>query len=199
MTKREFLDALREQLSALPVREIEEHINFYGEIIDDRIEEGLSEHEAVDRIGEVGEIAAQILAEQATLARGRVNPPKKRRLGALAITLLAVGSPIWLSLGIAALAVVLSLYVTLWSLVVSAWSVFVSFAVTSVACLPVGIGVGVSGYPASGLALVGACLVLGGLAIFVFFGCRAATRGAVWLTRKIVSGIGHAFGRKERV
>ena len=47
MNKQEFLDALRERLSGLPSREVEDRLGFYGEIIDDRIEEGISEHDAV--------------------------------------------------------------------------------------------------------------------------------------------------------
>ena len=45
--------ALRRRLSALPVAEREERIGFYGEMIDDQIEKGLSEEEAVDGIGKV--------------------------------------------------------------------------------------------------------------------------------------------------
>ena len=47
----------------------------------------------------------------------------KRRLQAWEIVLLALGLPVWLSLGLAALAVVLSLYVVVWSLDVSLWAV----------------------------------------------------------------------------
>ena len=47
MNKQEFLDALRRALSGVPLEEIEERVGFYGEMIDDRIEEGLSEVAAV--------------------------------------------------------------------------------------------------------------------------------------------------------
>ena len=110
MTKKQFLDRLGKSLNGLPQEDISERLTFYGEMIDDRAEEGLTEEEAVAGIGSVEEITAQILEETpfARLVKERVKP--KRRMTAWEIVLLAVGSPVWLSLLIALLAVVLSLY-----------------------------------------------------------------------------------------
>ena len=47
MTKQAFLAALGERLVGLPQKDIEERLTFYSEMIDDRMEEGLSEEEAV--------------------------------------------------------------------------------------------------------------------------------------------------------
>ena len=60
MTKREFLIALKACLSGLPKEEIEQQINYYTEMIDDRMEEGLSEEEAVGQIGDLEEIIDQL-------------------------------------------------------------------------------------------------------------------------------------------
>lgn len=62
MTKQEFLAELRRGLSGLPQNDIEERLNFYSEMIDDRMEEGLSEQEAVDGIGSVDSVVSQILS-----------------------------------------------------------------------------------------------------------------------------------------
>ena len=51
MNKQEFLSGLRKGLCGLPQDDIEERLSFYGEMIDGRIEEGLSEEEAVSEIG----------------------------------------------------------------------------------------------------------------------------------------------------
>ena len=48
MNKVEFLEQLRRGLNGLPQEEIEERVTFYSEMIDDRIEEGFSEEEAVE-------------------------------------------------------------------------------------------------------------------------------------------------------
>ena len=63
MTKQEFLCALGKKLSGLPRREVDERLAFYSESIDDRIEEGRTEAQAVADIGSVDEIAAQVIAE----------------------------------------------------------------------------------------------------------------------------------------
>ena len=211
MTKNEFLGALRARLSGLSESDIEEHISFYSEMIEDRIEDGASEEDAVCGIGSVEDIAAQIIADVplTKIAKERIKP--KRRLRAWEIVLLAVGSPIWLSLGIAAFAVILSLYVVIWALIISLWAVFVSLVACAIGLSVAGIamiggpyvfaGVIVTASEShvfSGIALIGVGLVCAGLGIFLFFGCNAATKGAILLTKKIALGVKKAFMRKER-
>ena len=60
MNKHEFLAALRRELTALPHDELTEQLNFYNEMIDDRMEEGMTEEEAVAAVGSVESIAAGI-------------------------------------------------------------------------------------------------------------------------------------------
>ena len=56
MSKQEFLTQLRKALSGLPQNDIEERIEFYSEMIEDRIDEGLSEGEAIAAVGTVEEL-----------------------------------------------------------------------------------------------------------------------------------------------
>ena len=65
MNKQKFLAELKKSLSALGRNDIEDRLAFYGEMIDDRIEEGFSESEAVLAVGSADEIAAQILESEA--------------------------------------------------------------------------------------------------------------------------------------
>jgi len=196
MTKREFLSSLRAYLAHLPQAEADERIRFYAEMIDDRMEEGLSEEEAVAAVGTAEEVAAQIAEDIpfAKIAKECIKP--KRRLAAWEIVLLVLGAPIWLSLFVAALAVVLSLYVSLWAIVIALWAVFASFVACGVVGVAVGVGTAIWGDLLAGGALLGAGLMLGGLAIFLFFGCRAATKGMV---RWLAAGIKRCFLRKEAV
>ena len=46
MLKNEFMEQLRSRLVGLPSQEVEERLGFYSEMIDDRIEDGLTEEEA---------------------------------------------------------------------------------------------------------------------------------------------------------
>ena len=197
MTKRNFLAALQKQLTDLPNEEVEERLAFYSEMIDDRIEEGSTEEAAVAGVGSVDAIAAQILAELPRTKQKKAKPTSNKRLRAWEIVLLAVGSPIWLSLAIAAFAVLLALYAVLWSLVISLWAVFVSLAAGAIGGVAAGAVVAISGHPLSGIATVGAGLVCAALAILFFFGCHTATKGGVWLTKAIARGIKRCFVKKE--
>ena len=109
MNKQDFLLRLRAGISGLPQEDIEERAAFYNEMIDDRMEEGLSEEEAVAEIGPVDEIVQQIIADTPLTKIVKENVKPKRKLKTWEIVLLAVGSPIGVSRLIAAAAVVFSL------------------------------------------------------------------------------------------
>lgn len=197
MTKQEFLCALGKALAGLPRREVDERLAFYGESIDDRIEEGRTEAQAVSDIGSVDEIAAQVIAEVplAKIAKERVRP--KRRLRAWEIVLLVLGSPVWLPLLAVAAVLGLILYLVPWILIVSVWAVFVSLVACALGGVAAGLYFAVRGFGFTGLASVGAGLFCAGGAVFLFFGCLGATRGIVLLTKQIVFGIKKCFMGKE--
>lgn len=199
MGKQEFLAQLRKGLSGLPQDDIEECLTFYSEMLEDRMEEGLSEEEAVSAAGSVNEIVAQVVADipLAKIAKEKIRP--KRHLKAWETVFLAIGSPIWLSLGIAAAAVILALYVSFWSVIVSLWAVFASLAVCAVASIPMCVVLFTVGRGAPGLGLLAAGIVCAGLSIFMFFGCRETTKGILILTKKITITIKNCFIRKGEV
>ena len=184
MDKQEFLAQLRNGLAGLPPRDIEERLSFYSEMIDDRIEEGLSEQEAVSAVGSVESIVSQTIGESpmTKLAKEKVKP--NRRLSGWEIILLILGCPIWLSLGIAAIAVVFSLYISAWSVIISLWAAYVSLVACSVGGLVAGIVVACTGKALPGIAVLAAGLICAGFSIFAFYGCKAVTRGLLLLTRK---------------
>lgn len=78
MNKNEFLVQLRKKLSGLPQDDIEERLIFYSEMIDDHMEEGLSESEAVSAVGDIDEIVKQAIADVplAKLAKERIRPKR---------------------------------------------------------------------------------------------------------------------------
>lgn len=197
MTKLEFLAKLREKSSCLPQNDIEERLLFYSEMIDDRIEEGLSQEDAVLAVGSVDEIAKQIIADTplANIVKEKIKP--KRRLKAWEIVLIVLGAPLWLPLLIAAFAVLLSLYVSLWSVIISLWAVFVTLAACALGSVVIGLGFAFGANYLSGLAMVSAGVVCAGLSIFMFFGCKAAANGSLLLTKKILFLIKKCFTQKE--
>ena len=186
MDKKEFLKQLEKGLSCLPQADRDDRLTFYSEMIDDYMEEGISEAEAVGRIGSTQEIIAQIIDDTplSRLAKQRILP--KRRLTTIEIVLLILGSPIWGSLLISTVAVILSLYISLWSVIVTLWSVFGALVASAFAGIWGGIVLMCTGYALSGIVLIGLGLVCVGISIFAFFGCKAATKGTAWLTKKVV-------------
>ena len=199
MNKQEFLLALRGALADLPEADIKASLDYYAEIIDDQMEEGISEADAVASLGSVVSVAEQILLDMPLpkLVKARVKP--KRRLRAWEIVLIIVGSPVWFPILLALAAVALAVYVVLWSLVVSIYAVDVALAACLLGGLGGGVGLFIAGNPFSALFLLGAGLVCGGLSIFLFFGCKAATKGTVLLTKKMLLGVKKCFVRKEGV
>lgn len=198
MTKQEFLAGLEEELSGLPQNDIAERLAFYGEMIEDRKEDGLSEEEAIDMIGPVKTVAKQIIDEIpiSKLVRERVKT--KHRMGAGEIILLVLGSPIWLSLLIAAFAVLLSVYIVIWAVIISLWAVCAALPVCALAGAAAGITLICKGTVLPGIAMIGAAVTLAGLTVFWFIGCKAVSKGAVILTKRIASWIKSLFIRKEK-
>ena len=198
MSKSEFLVELRKGLSGLPQNEIEERVVFYSEMIDDRIDEGLTEEEAVSEIGNVKEVISQILAEipLSKLVKERVKP--KHTLQAWVIVLLVLGSPVWLSLLVAALSVILAFYVVVWSVIVSLWSIEASLVGCSIGGLISATASSFRGNYVAAVGMFGFGILCAGLSIFLFFGCKKATKAILLLTKKIALGIKTMFIGKER-
>lgn len=125
------------------------------------------------------------------------NPKANRRLKTWEIVCLAVGCPIWLSLLIVAVAVILSLYISVWSVIVSLWAVFGSLVSCALGGIVAGFGFIFSGHGFSGFVTIGAGMVCAGLGIFLFFGCKVATQSAISITKNIVVSIKNRFSKKE--
>ena len=165
----------------LPQSEIDERISFYNEMIDDYIEDGLTEEEAIRKIGSIDTILGQASNDNIGQAQ-RSNSRQKQRTP-LTIVLLVLGSPIWFSLLISAFSVILSLYISLWAVIISLWAAFAALVGSAFGSLLAGIGFSIGGHIATGIAMVGAGLVCAGLAILLFYGCKAATKGAAYLMK----------------
>lgn len=103
MNRVKFIQTLRKHLSELPAYEVEKSVNYFNEMIDDRIEEGMTEEEAVADIGDVRLVAERILDEERPLLeqlKSQIMP--KKGLSGWVIALLILGAPLWLSLLLAA-------------------------------------------------------------------------------------------------
>ena len=195
MNKQEFIYALKGKLKKLPKKEVAERLNFYSEMIDDRMEEGLSEEDAVAAIGSADEIARSIYKEispDQTAAK-----QKSKKASVTKNILLIAGSPVWLSLLISALAVVFSAWASMWAVVISFWAAFFSFAVSAPAGILLTLSNLFSAYGYAAAFFFCCSLTCASLAIFSFLGCKRLTDYALIFTKKGALAIKNFFSGKE--
>ena len=112
MDRKQFNQALRSHIKDLPEDEIAKSLGYFDEMIDDRIEDGMSEKEAIADLGNVRDIAEKIKSEEPLLTKvkGKLGLPKD--ITPWGWTLIIVGSPLWLAIGVTLIAVPLSLLIT---------------------------------------------------------------------------------------
>lgn len=197
MNKYEFLGRLRERLAGLPPKDIDASLDYYAELIADRIEDGMSEEEAVAAMGSIDEIVAQILEDTSLpkLVKEKVRP--KRALRTWEILLIVLGFPLWLPLLIAFASVIFSILVAIGSVVISVFAVAVAVGACALAFIVAGLICFVTARGALGTILIGASLICAGLCILFFIGATYASKGILWLCKKGIYAIKSCFVGKE--
>ncbi len=197
MNKKEFLAALEARLSGLPENDIKKSVEYYAEIIDDATDDGVDENEAVANLGSVDGIAEQILGETPLpkLVKNKLTP--KRRLFAWEIVLLILGSPIWLSLLITAVACVIAVYASLWSVIIALYAAVGVFFGGVAGGIIGGIAYFMTEKIAEGLFFIGCGLICGGIAVLLLFSINGVTMGILKLSKRFLVFIKSRFVRKE--
>lgn len=196
MNKAEFLAALRERLSGLPEEDFNKSIDYYTEMIDDRVEDGMSEEEAVACLGSMDEIITQILSEVSLpkLVKEKVKP--KRALAVWEIILIIISAPIWFPIVFSAVTTILSAYLSIWMMVLSLYLLDLSIAISGIAFIGLAIAELFKGAFAVFGALLGFGLVALGVSILLFFAFNLITKGIIYISKKVLLGIKSLFIRK---
>lgn len=197
MKKVDYLNELRKRLTGLPQEDIDDRVSFYGEMIDDRIEEGLSEEEAIESIGSIESIIAQTMSETplTKLVKEKIRP--KRDLKAWEIILLVLGAPLWIPVVLGAIICILALYFTIWVFIASVYVVDLCLAGSVFASLA-GIFVYLKSLNVAGaLFAFGSGLAMAGLAIILLIGCIWLTKCLIRFTGSGLLGVKTSFVGKE--
>ena len=97
MNKEQFINAVRQRLTGLPKADVDRYLDYIREMIDDRMDEGMSEEEAVAMMGSPEYTASQLLMDIPAPA-ARLEQPRSREMKPWMILLLVLGAPLWLSL-----------------------------------------------------------------------------------------------------
>ena len=202
MTKQQFSQALKDLLSSrgLSEAEIKRSVDYYLEMIDDRIEDGMAEEEAVAAMGNVEDIAKDILfdAPLGVLVKSKIKKEKQKSSDntLLIVLLLVLGFPVWFPLLLTAVIVFAAVYIVIFALIISVFAVVVSHFVCGVALIPVGFFI-ISQTAAGTLAIVGAGFLLIGISFLLVLPAKYIIIGLITLTRVMLHGIKSIFiGRK---
>ncbi len=197
MTKSEFLCELRKKLYGLPSHDIDERVNFYSEMIDDMMEEGLTEEEAVAKIGDPSKVAEGIIAETpfTRLIKEKIRP--KREIKTWEIVLIVLGFPIWFSILVAAISVFFSLIAVIISVTASLWAVDVALGASTLGGVGAFFVFCISGNVLQGLFVLGGGLVCGGLSILMFFACDKITKWIFKLIKMTIIKIKSMFVKEK--
>lgn len=198
MTKSELLNELSNRLSGIPQSEAEKTINYYSEMIEDRIEDGECEEDAVKAVGDIDEIVRNAMSQVPLTGLVKQSVKRNFHLNVPIIILLILGSPIWLSLLIALFAVVFAIYVSIAAVIISLFAVVAAFVVSgivSVIASPFLIPVS---FYTSAMYFSGG-LVISGLSIFAFYAAVMLSKYIIRFTKFVMIKIKSVFIRKERV
>lgn len=198
MNKKQFLEAIRSRIKGLSESDIEKSLDYYSEMIDDRMEDGMTEEEAVAELGTVDEIVAQILNDipLPKLVKEKVKP--SRTLRAWEVILIVLGFPVWFPILIAVFSVFLSVYIALWSIDFALYAIDFAVLISGIGCLVASILLIVLGNPTQGLLIFGSGLVCIGMSILMFLLFNLITVGFLKLSKLFLLCIKSLFVRKER-
>ena len=199
MSKEEFLLELRKNLNGLPNDEIDNRIEFYSEMIDDRVEEGKTIDEAIEDIGGVDGVIKDIAKETplVSLVKNKVKP--NRSLYVWEILIIILGFPIWFPLLLSFSIIAFVVYFMLWILDFVFSTVGLSLICSSGLSLVIFFIYLTKGKLA--LNYLGYFLVLLAISLFLFVGVYYFTKLCAKVTKYTLLGIKSWFirgGKNEK-
>ncbi|MCR5585515.1 MAG: DUF1700 domain-containing protein [Lachnospiraceae bacterium] len=196
MSKEEFLSALKTELERQNLSNVDNMLQFYDELICDRIEEGMTEEEATASLGSIQEIVKEVAWDKpvTTLVKEKVQQSKAKAdndgKGAIWIIIAVLGFPVWLPLAIVIVTCFAVICLLYWLLVLLAALVVLLIPLMAL-CFLIG---GVTGF--NGVSAVsrifeefGGALVLGSVSFLIFKPCLVFFKGTGTVFTKMLSGI----------
>ena len=139
MNKQQFIDEIKLRVEGLPEEEVTKSIDYYSEMIDDRVEDGMTEEEAVEAVGTVDDAVKGILENIPLTKVIKAKTKPSRKLRAWEIVLLVIGSPIWFPLLVCAILLLVLFYCILWIFVIAFFAVDIALIAGGLAAFIAGI------------------------------------------------------------
>ena len=127
MNKQEFFALFRQELAGLPKDDLEERVAFYEEIINDKMDEGKTEEQAIAELDSVQTIVESIARETSLVKLVKEKYKPKRSLRGWEIAMLILGFPLWFPLLVTGIVLLFVFYVLTWLISIIAGAVEVAF------------------------------------------------------------------------
>ena len=197
MLKSEFLKQLENRLVGIPKEDLNRTIDYYNEIISDKQEDSMSEEEAINSLGSIDEIVKDILNEIPIKKLVKEKLQLNRKLKTWEIVLLSATSIIWVPIAIVMFAVILVLYVCLWSGVISLGAAAISCLASSFIAIIGSIDFA-TGNVCNGLFLIGTGIASLGIGVLLGILTFKFAKIMVIVCKKIILKIKSLFIRGEK-
>lgn len=191
MTKTTFIDTLRGLLQSLNEDECNKFISYYEEIIEDYKENGLTEEEVIKKIGTPQSIADNILSEQNSI---NIKVPSFSSK-ILNVILLILGFPLWGSLLLALVLLILSVYIIIWCIPFTTGASSIAFFVAALISI-IGSPFMMADVLTVGIVQLG--LVVSSVGLSILLGCITIylSKKLVIITKKLTFKIFKSFNKK---
>ena len=169
MTRNEWIAELRGLLErrGVPASEVADALEYYAEAIDDRVEQGFSEQQALKEIGSPAQ-ACDAVAETVPVAKRAVAAATAtRERKALVGVLLLVSAVFWVPLAFGLLGAAAGVYATIWAAVLVVWTGIGSLLACGLGAVPLACFSASCGALAEGLFSGSGLLALGALGVAI--------------------------------
>lgn len=166
MTKTDFINSLKEKLYKIEAKDVDVTISYYSEMIDDYVDSGYSEEEAINKMGSIEQIISEYETSNQDVDKASNETKLYRNIlltnKVLIVLILLLLSPII----IAAFGVFISLVACFFAVLLSTWVVDVSLAISSVYSLIMAL-FSISNNALSVIFYLGCMLVMGSVSILL--------------------------------
>lgn len=189
MNKEEYLIQIKSRLKGFSQEDIDKHLDYFSEMIDDRVEDGLSEEEAVAQMDTPEEAVNQIIEDVPLTKMIENKITQKHKLETWQIILIVLGSPLWLGLLLGAFGILFGFLATLGGIVFAYYAVVFSLGLAGVLSVIVSVASLFVAKYTFGAFCFGAGLICIGLFLSLLLTVKTVSLAIVKAVKAVFTGI----------
>ena len=186
MNKAWFLSEIKMKMEQFPDFELQETLDYYNEIIDDKIESGMSEEEAIFSLGKVDEILKEMIYEMpiTSILNSRIKPKpelNKIQMFFIGLVMLIGALPVFI--------VLFSLYLSIWAVIGALYFTNFVMLLSSLLCIMSFVFHLFMRNWSQSMLSVGLFFLTAGLSILMFYGMNFVSVYLVDISKKYMRWI----------